>query len=168
MEHRRLRRRTEPKQKSKRTHTWQATQIALGRRTQSQTATANDEGRSTYFVTKSGLVAQNTRTAARAAQGEVKTRKEWDKHEILGIVAVGTQVDDVLTTEAVKAKSCRFAGNRHEQRRKEAHKQNPTSKAGDLDHSEDRLGKLARHRIVLQQHQERTWAQLGNTRATTS
>ena len=39
------------------------------------------------------------------------TRKEWDKHEILGNHAVGTQVDYVLTSETVKAKSCRLVEN---------------------------------------------------------
>ena len=39
-------------------------------------------------------------------------RKESDKPEILGIVAVGTQADDVFDNR-----------DRHEQRRKEAHKE---------------------------------------------
>ena len=44
------------------------------------------------FMTKNGLLAQNTWTAAAAPQEEMYTRREWDKHEILGNLAVGTQV----------------------------------------------------------------------------
>ena len=51
-------------------------------------AAAHDEERTTYFfvniMTKSGLVAQNTRLATRAPQEEMYTRKEWDTHEIVG------------------------------------------------------------------------------------
>ena len=63
------------------------------------------------FMTKNGLVAQNTWTAAAAPQEEMYTRREWDKHEILVNLAVGTQVDYVLTIETVKAKSCRVEEN---------------------------------------------------------
>ena len=57
--------------------------------------TAGDEERTTFFVnvvTKNGLVTQNTRTAAAAPQEEMYTWKEWDRHEILGNLTVGTQV----------------------------------------------------------------------------
>ena len=43
------------------------------------------------FMTKNGLLAQNTSTAA-AAPEDMYTRREWDKHEILGNLAVGTQM----------------------------------------------------------------------------
>ena len=56
--------------------------------------TAGDEESATYFVnfmTKNGLVAQHTWTAAAAPREEMCTRREWDKHEILGNLAVGTR-----------------------------------------------------------------------------
>ena len=71
--------------------------------------TANDKVRTTYFVnfvTKNGLVAQNTWSTARAPQEVMYTRKEWDKHRIMDILAVGTKVDYVSTTETANAKSC--------------------------------------------------------------
>ena len=75
--------------------------------------TAGDEERTTFFVNfmaKIGVVAQTTWTVA-APQEEMYSRREWDKHEMLDNLAVGTQVDYGLTSETVKAKSCRIEEN---------------------------------------------------------
>ena len=74
---------------------------------------AGDEERANFFVnfmTKKGLVAQNTWTEATAPQEEMYTSREWDKHE-MGNLAVGTLVDCVLTSGTVKVKSCRVEEN---------------------------------------------------------
>ena len=58
--------------------------------------TTGDEQRAICFVNfmiKNGLAAQNTWTAAAAPQEEMYTGREWDKHEIMGNLVVGTQVD---------------------------------------------------------------------------
>ena len=60
-----------------------------------QSKIVNGEERANLFVnfmtmTMSGLVAQDTWTAARAPQEDMYTRKEWDKHETLRILAVWT------------------------------------------------------------------------------
>ena len=55
---------------------------------------AGNEERTTFFLnfmTKNGLVAQNSWTATAAPQEDMYTRREWDEHEILGNLAVGTQ-----------------------------------------------------------------------------
>ena len=68
--------------------------------------TAVDEEGTTYFenlITKNGLVAKKTWTAAAASQEEMYTRREWDKNEMLGNLAVGrTQVAFDLTQSKPK------------------------------------------------------------------
>ena len=63
---------------------------------------AGNEERTTFFLnfmTKNGLVAQNSWTATAASQEDMYTRREWDEHEILGNLAVGTQA---------QRKGCRY------------------------------------------------------------
>ena len=75
--------------------------------------TAGYEERATFFVSlvKNGLAAQNTWTAAAALEEEMYTRKEWDKHEILGSSRSWNTGGLCFGIRAVKAKSCRVEEN---------------------------------------------------------
>ena len=100
-------------------------------------------------MTENGLVAQNTWTAVRAPPEAMHTRKAWDKLEVLGILAVGTQLDYGLTTETIKATRCRIEehtfmstdhkagrclGNSAEQRNKNTYEQHKHQKLENGHH----------------------------------
>ena len=75
---------------------------------------AREEERATFFVNvmaKNGLAAQNIWTSTAAPKEDMHTRKDWDKQEVMGNLTLATQVDTILTSETVKAKSCRVEEN---------------------------------------------------------
>ena len=118
--------------------------------------TEGDEEIATFFVnfmTKNGLVGRNTWAAAAAPQEKMYTRREWDKPEMLGNLAVGKLVDFVLTSETVQDKSCSVDENTFMRdhkavswkqtvsKKKRSTQTKRTSKTGNLHHNGERRAK---------------------------